>query len=115
MLLDLEGLLWHWSDCEMALDHSSPRQRPFIAMHCLDGVGYQCLVVIGMSYYFEAKKRFVDGPKISDIHGKVYLTRGMSDSLAEILDNLFESQRHLCPANISSKEMMRDWYQAFWT
>ena len=37
----------------------------------------------------------------------------MSDSLFEILDDLFDSHRHLFPADIFSKSMMKERYQAF--
>jgi hypothetical protein len=68
-----------------------------------------CLMLLKLA------KGFVDGPAISDLNGKVFATRDMSDSLAEILDDLFESHRHLFPVNILSKEMMQERYQAFRT
>jgi hypothetical protein len=39
----------------------------------------------------------------------------MTDSLLEILEDLFESDRGLFPADITSKEIMRERYQAFRT
>jgi hypothetical protein len=58
---------------------------------------------------------FVDGPAISDFQGQVYSTRDMSDSLFEILEELYDSHRHLFPEDISTKDMLRERYQAFRT
>jgi hypothetical protein len=59
------------------------------------------------------RKGFTDGPAISDDGGKAYSTKDMTDSLLEILEDLFESDRDLFPADINSKEKLRSRYQAF--
>jgi hypothetical protein len=56
-----------------------------------------------------------DGPAIADLGGRAYSTRDMSDSLIEILEDLFDSERALFPADITSKEILRERYQAFRT
>jgi hypothetical protein len=55
----------------------------------------------------------VDGPAISDQAGKGYSTRDMTDSLLEVLEDLFESDRSLFPADINSVEDVQARYQAF--
>jgi hypothetical protein len=39
----------------------------------------------------------------------------MPDSLAEVLEDLFDSDRSLFPVDVTSKEILRDRYQAFRT
>jgi hypothetical protein len=39
----------------------------------------------------------------------------MSDSLVEVLEDLFDNERVLFPVDISSKEILRERYQAFRT
>jgi hypothetical protein len=57
----------------------------------------------------------IDGPAISDEKGRSYSTKDMTGSLLEILEDLFDSDRHLFPPDITSKEILRDRYQAFRT
>ena len=60
-----------------------------------------------------ATKGFMDGSVILDLAGWAYSTKGMSDSLLEMLEDLSEMDRGLFPADIVSKEFLRDLYQAF--
>ena len=124
LLLDLEGLNRHWSDREerhviIALqgqvkgetgdrDHLLP-----CVIRTLSGIDVRSSLERLIA--LKSKKGFVDGPAISDVHGEVYSTRDMSDSLAEILEDLFDSQQELFPPDVSSKEIMRERYQAFRT
>ena len=124
LLLDLEGLLHHWSDQEerhviitlqgQVKGETGDRDHllPCVA-RTLSGI--QVRSSLERLIALKSRRGFVDGPAISDLHGQVYSTRDMSDSLAEILDDLFDSQRHLFPADVTSKEMMKERYQAFRT
>ena len=61
----------------------------------------------------KAAQGFVDGPAVSDPRGRAYSTRDMSDSMVEVLEDLFDNERVLFPADIISKEILRERYQAF--
>ena len=61
----------------------------------------------------KAQRGLVDGPGISDLNGKAYSTRDMSSSLIEILEDLFDTNRAFFPLDITSKELLKDRYQAF--
>jgi hypothetical protein len=63
----------------------------------------------------KATKGFTDGPAISDLDGRVFSTRDLTESFLEILEELFESDRGLFPADVVSKEFMRERYHAFRT
>jgi hypothetical protein len=63
----------------------------------------------------KARRGFIDGPAISDMAGRAFTTRDMSDSLLEILEDLFETDRALFPPDITTKEILRERYQAFRT
>ena len=124
LLLDLEGLHRHWSNSEerhliIALqgqvkgetgdrDHLLP-----CVSKTASGIDVRESLERLMS--LKSRKGFVDGPAISDLQGQVYSTRDMSDSLFEILEDLFDSHRHLFPVDILSKDMIKDRYQAFRT
>jgi hypothetical protein len=124
LLLDLEGLHRHWSDSEgghvtIALQgqvkgETGDRDHllPCVAKTA-SGIDVKGSLERLMA--LKARRGFVDGPAISDLQGQVYSTRDMSDSLFEILDDLFDSHRHLFPVDILSKEMMKERYQAFRT
>jgi hypothetical protein len=64
---------------------------------------------------FKSRKGFLDGPAISDEAGRAYSTKDMTDSLLEALEDLFESDRGLFPADITSKGILRERYSAFRT
>jgi hypothetical protein len=55
----------------------------------------------------------IDGPAISDEKGRSYSTKDMTDSFQEILEDLFDTERHLFPPDITSKEVLHEKYQAF--
>jgi hypothetical protein len=59
------------------------------------------------------KLGFVDGPAISDMAGRLFLTKDMPNWLLEILEDLFDSDPSFSPPNIASKEILRERYQAF--
>jgi hypothetical protein len=56
---------------------------------------------------------FIDGPAISDETGRAFSTKDMLDSLVEIVEDIFDSDRGLFPPDIVSKEILRERYQAF--
>ena len=58
----------------------------------------------------KAKHGFVDSPAISDMDGRAFSTRDMSDLLVEILEDVFDSDRALFPLDIVSKEILRERY-----
>jgi hypothetical protein len=65
---------------------------------------------------FKARKGFKTGPAISDLQGQVFEPKALNDALLKILEDLFDYHRELFPALIStSKEMLLQKYQAFWT
>jgi hypothetical protein len=61
----------------------------------------------------KARRGFKDGPAISDLSGRSYTTRDMSDSLLEILEDLFDTDKTLFPPDITSVEILRERYHAF--
>ena len=124
LLLDLAGLHRHWSASEdrhviIALQ-GQVKGETGDRDHLLPCVGKTASGIdvrksLDRLMTLKSRKGFVDGPAISDLQGQVYSTRDMSDSLFEILEDLFDSHRHLFPADISSKEMIKERYQAFRT
>jgi hypothetical protein len=59
------------------------------------------------------RKGYTNVLAISNILGKGYLMRDMTDSLLQVLEDLFDSEWSLFPPDINSKEDVRAWYQAF--
>ena len=64
---------------------------------------------------FKRSIRQVQGPAISDLRGKIYDSRSLNDALLEILEDLFDSSRHLFSASIEDKETLRKHIQAYRT
>jgi hypothetical protein len=63
---------------------------------------------------FKAQKGFKTGPTISDLQGQVF-EKAMNDALLEVLEDIFDNHRELCPPTITNWEMLRQKYQAFQT
>jgi hypothetical protein len=61
----------------------------------------------------QSDHRLRDGPAISDIKGRSFSTRDMSDSFLEVPEDIFDTDKGLFPPGISSKENVRERYQAF--
>lgn len=124
LILDLEGLHRHWNSGDGTYvivtlqgtvkgesndrDHLLP-----CVLKTSSGVDVQRSLKRLMD--FKAARGMSDGPAIADLGGRAYSTRDMSDSLIEILEDLFDSERALFPADITSKEILRERYQAFRT
>ena len=122
LLLDLEGLHRHWSAVAdrhviVALqgqvkgetgdrDHLLP-----CVVKTLSGIDVRAS--LNRLMLLKLAKGFMDGPAVSVLNVKAFATRDMSDSLSEIVDDLFDSHRQLFPVNILTKDMMRERYQAF--
>jgi hypothetical protein len=124
LLLDLEGLHRHWSDSEerhvVITLQGQVKGETGDGDHLLPCVvktasGIDVRRSLERLMVMKSKKGLVDGPAISDLEGRVYCTRDMSDSLLEILEDLFDTHRHLFPIDITSKEFLRERYQAFRT
>jgi hypothetical protein len=58
---------------------------------------------------------YEDGPAISDERGRVLSHRALNDSLLEVLEDLFDSDRDLFPASIPDKETLRKRIQVYRT
>jgi hypothetical protein len=124
LLLDLEGLHRHWSESEdrhviIALQ-GQVKGETGDRDHLLPCVGKTASGIdvrksLKRLMGLKSRMGFVDGPAISDSQGQAHSTRDMSDSLFEILDELYDSHRHLFPEDISTKDMLRERYQAFRT
>jgi hypothetical protein len=79
------------------------------------GSGIQVQQAVHDLIDLKEKYGFRDGPAISDISGKAYSTRDIDDSLHEILEDLYDSDRDLFPKRIKDKETLKKSYQAFRT
>jgi hypothetical protein len=122
LILDLEGLHRHWGAGDgtyvivtlqgMVKGESNDRDH---LLPCVPVTSSGVNVKRSLQRLMELKKSqgFVDGPAISDLGGRVYSTSDMSDSLTEVLEDLFDDERFLFPADITSKEILRERYQAF--
>jgi hypothetical protein len=64
---------------------------------------------------FKSRKGFKTGPAISDLQGRVFEPRAMNDALLEVMEDIFDNHRDLFPPTITSREMLRQRYQAFRT
>lgn len=56
---------------------------------------------------------FVDGPAISTLRGQVATTRALDDTFLEVLEELYETSRHLFPPHVKTVEDLRSKYQGF--
>jgi hypothetical protein len=124
LLLDLEGLHRHWGAGDgtyvVVTLQGTIKAETNDRDHLLPSVpvtssGVEVKASLERLMALKRQKGFVDGPAISDDTGRVYLTKDMTDSLLEILEDLFESDRGLFPPDITSKEILRSRYQAFRT
>jgi hypothetical protein len=122
LLLDLEGLhrFWNSGDASYVVvtlqgtvkgesndrDHLLP-----CVLVTLSGVDVKASLARLMTH--KTSIDFIDGPAISDKKGRSYSTKDMTDSFLEVLEDLFETDRHLFPPDITSKEILRERYQAF--
>jgi hypothetical protein len=122
LLLDLEGLhrFWESGDASYVVvtlqgtvkgesndrDHLLPCTKVTTS-----GVDVKASLARLMVY--KTSINSIDGPAISDDKGRSYSTKDMTDSFQEILEDLFDTERHFFPPDITSKEILRERYQAF--
>jgi hypothetical protein len=55
----------------------------------------------------------INGPAILDEKGRSHSTKDMIDLFLEVLEDLFDTDRHFFPPDITTKEILRETYQAF--
>jgi hypothetical protein len=124
LLLDLEGLQRHWGAGDgtyvIVTLQGTIKGETNDRDHLLPSVpvtssGVDVKSSLERLMALKGRKGFRDGPAISDVAGRAYSTKDMTDSLVEILETLFETERALFPADIESKEKLRERYQAFRT
>jgi hypothetical protein len=122
LLLDLDGLHPHWDSGDGTYvvvplqgtikgesndrDHLLP-----CLLETASGVKVKASLERLMAY--KATIGFKNGPAISDIKGRSFSTRDMLDSFLEVLEDIFDSDKGFFPPDISSKEILRERYQAF--
>jgi hypothetical protein len=122
LLLDLEGLHRHAASGDgsylvitlqgMVKGESNDRDH-LLPCVFVTSSGVDVKASLQRLMHHKARNGFTDGPAISDSVGRAFSTRDMSDSLVEILEDVFESERGLFPPDIISKEVLRERYQAF--
>jgi len=121
-LLDLDGLNRHWNRMEdryfvIALlgkvkgEHHDLAHLIPCALQTKSGINVKGIV----SRLLEEKRKrgFVFGPAISDCKGIVWNSAIINDMLHELLIEIFENEQNLFPANVPTKEIIRDKYQCF--
>jgi hypothetical protein len=132
LLLDLEGLHRHWTPLDaIGWARDSDGQRYVIVplqgrvkgetndrdhlLPCVETTspGVQVQDSINRLMKAKAATGLLDGPAISDHAGKSYSTRDMTDSLIEILEDLYESERSLFPADVNLADNVKAQYQVF--
>jgi hypothetical protein len=129
LLLDLEGLHRHWTTTDGTWD--SDGQKYVIVplqgrvkgetndrdhlLPCIQTTssGVKVRDSLDRLMKLKAATGLLDGPAISDQSGRGYSTRDMTDSLVEILEDLFVSDRSLFPADINSVDDVKARYQVF--
>ena len=123
-LLDLEGLHRHWKD--EIKDHFIIALRGEIkGEHNARCHLLPCVPVTGTGLKIkESVKRLMDlkdsqgltdGPVISKENGLLFTSRSIDDSMLEVLEELFITNRDLFPTKIESNQDLRKSYQVFRT
>jgi hypothetical protein len=124
LILDLEGLHRHWGAGDgsyvvvtlQGAVKGETNDRDHL-LPCVPITASGVNVKESLKRLMSHKKSlgFTDGPAISDFNGRSFSTRDMTESLADILEDLFDSDRSLFPPDINTKELLRERYQAFRT
>jgi hypothetical protein len=124
LLLDLEGLHRHWGSgdgtyvvvtLQGTIKGESNDWDHLLPCVAVTSSGVDVKSSLERLMALKKRKGLVDGPAISDEAGRVFTTRDLLESLTEILEDLFDSDRRLFPVDITSKEILRSRYQAFRT
>jgi hypothetical protein len=122
LLLDLEGLHRHWGSGDGSYlvvtlqgtvkGESNDRDHLLPCAPLTDsGVDVRSSLERLMSH--KASIGFKDGPAILDAKGRAFCSKDMSDSFLEVLEDIFDTDRGLFPADITSKDLLSKRYQAF--
>ena len=100
LILDLEGLHRHWGAGDgtyvivtlqgTVKGKSNDRDHLLLCVHTTSS-GVEVKVSLERLMDLKTTQGFVDGPAISDPGGRAYSTRDMSDSLIEVLEDLFDT------------------------
>jgi hypothetical protein len=124
LLLDLSGLNRKWGlrgdkHLMIALLGKIKGETGDLA-HLLPSVpitssGIQVEALLKRLMDFKFRKGFKTGPAILDLQGRVFEPRAMNDALLEVIKDIFDNQQELFPPTITSREMLRQRYQAFRT
>jgi hypothetical protein len=122
LLLDLEGLHRHWGagdgtyvvvTLQGTIKGETNDRDHLLPCVPVTSSGVDVKASLERLMALKATKGFTDGPAISDVEGRAYTTKDMTDSLLETLEDLFDTDRGLFPADAVSKDFIRDRYQAF--
>jgi hypothetical protein len=121
-LLDLEGLHRHWRDD--VEDHFIITLRGKIKgehnarchlLPCVPvtGTGLRIRDSVKRLLELKANQGLTDGPAISKENGHLFSSRAIDDSMLEVLEDLFGSNRDLFPTKIETIQDLRKSYQVF--
>jgi hypothetical protein len=124
LLLDLEGLHRHWGagdgsyvvvTLQGTIKGETNDRDHLLPCVPVTSSGIDVKASLERLMALKATKGVTDGPAISDVAGLAYSTKDMTDSFTEVLEDLFDTDRGLFPADVVSKDFIRDRYQAFRT
>ena len=121
LLLDLKGLISHWRETGdyvvIALlgrvkgeSHDLPHLIPSAISTCS---GIDVKKTLGRLIVDKQNLGFSQGPAISDCQGNILSMSILNECLHQLLFDIFEERNDLLPANITSKEVIRNRYQCF--
>ena len=74
------------------------------------GSGIDVMKGVGRLLQLKERQGFVDGPAISDQHGRVATTHAVNDCLMEALEACFNKQQDLFPMKIKEEAQIRECY-----
>jgi hypothetical protein len=124
-LLDLEGLNCHWrAEVE---DHfiialrgkikGEHNTRCHLILPCVPVTGTQLRIKESVKRLMDLKatQGLTDGPAISKENGHLFLSRAIDESMLEVLEELFVSNRDIFPTKIETIQDLQKAYQVFRT
>jgi hypothetical protein len=124
-LLDLEGLNRHWKGEKeghfiIALrgkikgEHNA-RCHLLPCVPITGNTGLRIRESVARLMILKSKQGMTDGPAISKENGNLFSSRAIDDSLLEVLEDLFGSNRDLFPTKFETIQDLRKSYQVFRT
>jgi hypothetical protein len=124
-LIDLEGLHRHWKGEKedhfiIALRGKIKGEEHNARFHLLPcvpitGTGLRIRESVAHLMDLKANQGVMDGPAISKENGNSFSSRAIDDSLLEVLEDLFGSNRDLFPTKFETTQGLRKSYQVFRT